>query len=349
MDRSLESSRQKEDLLRTVRSLQVASQNTLQRAVPLLNSQPGLGLLKPSHLHQLSQKTSQFCRELDDVGNLLLFRQDELVQNISMPRPGGCSFIHCCLDGSLYVCGEDDPNVLLFSSSGKLSQVLHCSDNGLFLPDGLAMTRSGSVAVTDLTDGLVRIYSPDSHPPWVRIAGNFDSPRGIAVDSSGRILVAEYMTGVIQAFHADRSHRIHGARRVSGLSGPRFICSLPDGGFAVSEECGDVKLFTNSLKPAGLLSKTHQHNFGNPSGICADPEGNILVADEQQRNITLFPPRGSPICVVSRGLRRPAGVACSPFGLIYVADATDNCVKVYKYRARPYYNPTSPRALEESL
>ncbi|XP_053327777.1 NHL-repeat-containing protein 4 [Spea bombifrons] len=233
------------------------------------------------------------------------------------------------------------------AANGKPSQVIHCSDGGLFLPDCVTVTRSGSVAVTDLTDGLVRIYNQNSQPSWVKVGGKRTSPTGIAVDSSGRILVADYAAGVVQAFHVDGAYRIHGVRQVSGLQGPVHVCPTTDGGFAVSEECGDVKLFKGSMKLSGSLSQKYQHTFGNPTGVCADPEGNILVADEQRRDVTLFPPNGSPICIVSGGLLRPAGVTCSPFGHLYVADSGDNCVKVFKYRARPYYASGSPRGSGE--
>ncbi|XP_068102826.1 NHL-repeat-containing protein 4 [Hyperolius riggenbachi] len=348
MDTSLEFCRQKEDLVRTVRTLQVTSQNTLQRAVPLLSSQTGLGLLSTSQIHQLSEKTTQVCRNLEDVGNLLLFRQDELTQTIKVPGTGGSSSLQWCSDGSLYVCGDNGPYIHLLNSHGRPSQALHCFEDSLFLPDSIAMTRLGSIAVTDITDGIVRIHSPTSYPPWVRVGGDFKSPKGIAVDSSGRILVAEYTAGTVQAFSVDKLYRVHGVKKVSGLQGPQYICATPDGGFAVSEECGDVKLFSNSLKLCGSISETYQHVFGNPSGICADPEGNLLVADVQKKNITLFPLTGSPISIVSRGLCKPAGITCSPFGLLYVADSGDNLVKVYKYRVKPYYTPTSPRKSGEA-
>ncbi|KAM9305463.1 NHL-repeat-containing protein 4 [Gastrophryne carolinensis] len=348
MDRSLEFSRQKEDLLRTVRTLQVTSQNTLQKAVPLLSSQMGLGLLRPSHLRQLSQKTTLVCQDLEDVSNLLLFRQDELTQTISVPGTGGSSSLQWSSDGALFVCGDNGPYIHVLNSHGRPSQALHCYDNKLFLPDSIAMTRLGSIAVTDITEGIVRIHNPTAQPPWVRVGGCFKSPKGIAVDSSGRILVAEYTSGNVQAFCVDKLYRVHGVKKVSGLQGPQGICATQDGGFAVCEECGDVKLFTSNLKPCGSISDTYQHTFGNPLGICADPEGNILVADIQKRNVTLFPPNGSPVCIVSKGLCQPAGISCSPFGLLYVADSGDNTVKVYKYRAKPYYTPTSPRKLGDA-
>uniref|UniRef100_A0A8C5Q6R0 Uncharacterized protein n=1 Tax=Leptobrachium leishanense TaxID=445787 RepID=A0A8C5Q6R0_9ANUR len=348
MDQSLVFCHRKENLLRAVRSLQVASQNTLQRAVPLLSSHDGLGLLQASQINQLSQKSSQFCRDLEDVGNLLLFRQDQLTQKILIPSCGGSSCVQWCSDGSLYVCGDNGPYIHLVASNGKPSQVLHCLDGGIFLPDGIAMTRSGAVAVTDLTEGSVRIYKPNSQPSWVKVGGRFMSPKGISVDSTGRILVADYAAGTVKAFYVDRAFRVQGVCQVSGLQGPVCVCATADGGFAVSEECGDVKIFSGNLKPVGSLSERYQHTFGNPTGLCTDPEGNILVADEQKRNVTLFPPSGSPVCVVSKGLERPLGVACSPFGLLYVADSADNSVKVYRYRVRPCYNPTSPRGSGEA-
>ncbi|NXR13577.1 NHLC4 protein, partial [Semnornis frantzii] len=121
---------------------------------------------------------------------------------------------------------------------------------------------------------------------------------------------------------------------VPDLQGPRYVSSAPSGGFAVSEECGDVKVFTGGRELLCSLSSRYRHRFGNPAGLCIDVDGSILVADEQLRTVHLFPEQGAPVCVVSAGLRRPAGLACSALGQLFVADAGDNCVKVYKYCVR---------------
>ncbi|KFP47273.1 NHL-repeat-containing protein 4, partial [Cathartes aura] len=115
------------------------------------------------------------------------------------------------------------------------------------------------------------------------------------------------------------------------LQGPRYVSPAPNGGFVVSEECGDVKVFTSSRKLLCSLSSKYGHRFGNPAGVCVDVDGSILVADEQRRTVHLFPEHGAPVCLVSAGLRRPAGVACSSFGHLFVADTGENCVKVFKY------------------
>ncbi|XP_063170871.1 NHL-repeat-containing protein 4 [Candoia aspera] len=125
---------------------------------------------------------------------------------------------------------------------------------------------------------------------------------------------------------------------ISNLRGPRYVCMIPDGGFAVSEECGEVKLFDSSHKLVSSISSKYGHCFGNPAGICADKEGNVIVVDEQHQKVHLFPRSGSPICLVSKSLLRPTGIACSTDGLLFVTDSGDNDVKVFKYRVRPHYS-----------
>ncbi|NXR73557.1 NHLC4 protein, partial [Pycnonotus jocosus] len=114
------------------------------------------------------------------------------------------------------------------------------------------------------------------------------------------------------------------------LQGPRYVSPVPRGGFVVSEECGDVKVFMSSRKLLSSLSSKYGHQFGNPAGVCVDTDGSILVADEQRRTVHLFPEHGAPICLVSTGLQRPAGMACSSSGHLFVADTVENCIKVFK-------------------
>uniref|UniRef100_A0A8D0BYM9 NHL repeat containing 4 n=1 Tax=Salvator merianae TaxID=96440 RepID=A0A8D0BYM9_SALMN len=124
----------------------------------------------------------------------------------------------------------------------------------------------------------------------------------------------------------------------STYTGPRYVCWAPEGGFVVSEECGDVKVFGSNHRLVSSISSKYRHRFGNPAGVCADREGNIMVADEQHQKVHLFPKSGSPICLVSKDLQRPTGIVCSPQGMLLVADSGDNCVKVFKYRVRPHYS-----------
>ncbi|XP_008944779.1 PREDICTED: NHL-repeat-containing protein 4 [Merops nubicus] len=353
MDYTLQMSQQKEKLLKTIYSLQLKSIATLQTASPLLSSRRGMGMVTQHQVHQLADKAKSLCGDLDNIKNLLHYCQDNLVREIPNPggsRYGGVSGIHRSPDGSTYVTAEGAPWVHVLGSTGRTLRSLPCQDpgkgGGTFLPEDVTVTRAGMVAVADMTNGAVWVFNPHtglSKGDWVKIR-KVGSPRGIAVDSVGKILVADYAEGQVHSFALDHAFKVLHAHSVPDLQGPRYVSPAPSGGFVVSEECGDVKVFTSSRRLLCSLSSKYGHRFGNPAGVCVDVDGSVLVADEQLRTVHLFPEHGAPVCLVSAGLRRPAGMACSPFGHLFVADAGENCVKVFKYCVRPPYHLPNPGA-----
>lgn len=346
MDYTLEDTQRKEKLLRTVYTLQVKSDATFQKASPLLSNHHGIGMVTEHQVHELAEKAKVICHDLDNIRNHLFYRQNDLIQQIPNPSGNhyrGVSGIHCALDGSIYVTCESAPRVHVFNRSGQVVQSLPCSGlrkKETFLPEDVTLTRAGMVAVTDMVNGTIRVFnhhSKFSKGEWVKI-GQFCSPRGIGVDASGKLLVTDYTEGKVHSFALDHSFKVQSPHSVSDLCGPRYVCAAPEGGVVVSEECGDVKVFGSSHKLRFSIGSKFGHTFGNPAGVCADREGNVLVADEQHRKIHLFPRSGSPICLVSKGLQRPAGIACSTQGLLYVADSGDDNIKVFKYRVRAPFN-----------
>ncbi|XP_054850947.1 NHL-repeat-containing protein 4 [Eublepharis macularius] len=356
MDYTLEDTQRKEKLLRTVYTLQVKSDSTFQKASPLLSNHRGMGMVTEHQVQELAEKAKVICHDLDNIRNHLFYRQNDLVQQIPNPNGScysGVSGIHCTLDGSVYVTCESAPRVHVFNHSGQVVQCLPCVESKkkeTFLPEDVTLTRAGMVAVTDMVNKTIRVFnhhSKFSKGEWVKI-GQFCSPRGIGVDTSGKLLVADYTEGKVHSFALDHAFKVQSPHSVSDLCGPRYVCAAPEGGFVVSEECGDVKLFNNSHKLLFSICHKFSHSFGNPAGVCADREGNIIVADEQHRKIHLFPRNGSPICLVSKGLQRPTGIACSTQGLLYVADSGDDNIKVFKYRVRPPFNADLLSASSES-
>lgn len=195
------------------------------------------------------------------------------------------------------------------------------------------MTASGLVVVSDLVHGAVHALEhtarePQSH--WVMV-GTFPSPRGLAVDALGRFLVADYVIGAVHIFKLGPTWEPQALSSVLGLEGPCWVGPGPEGGLAVSEEFGDVRLFGSACQPLGSLGTLTGHSFGHPAGVCSDSEGNIIVADKQRHQVILFPRAGPPVCLLLEGLKRPLSVACVPEGRLVVADAGDNCIKVYQY------------------
>ncbi|KAM9095353.1 NHL-repeat-containing protein 4 [Sarcophilus harrisii] len=324
----------KEEFLRAMHALQAISDHTLQVASPILEHPGGLGLLTGSHLHHLARQSRGLCVELDHVGQLLQFQQDRLLRRI--PTPGGVRGLHCSLDGTLYLTFDESPCIQILDLSGHSLHSLPCSlpGPGAFVSEDVTVTGSGLVLVSSLVHRAVfafHHFSKASKGEWVKIL-TFASPRGLGVDALGRFLVADYASGLVHSFSLSSSFKALGLTTVSGLCGPRYVSNSPDGGFVVSEECGDVRLFGHAHQPLGSLGSRFQHPFGNPAGVCTDAQDNIIVADEQHKEVTLFPPTGAPVRLVSKGLQRPTGVACASHGRLLVADNGDNCVKIFKYQ-----------------
>uniref|UniRef100_A0A8V0ZAD5 Phosphatidylinositol glycan anchor biosynthesis class Q n=2 Tax=Gallus gallus TaxID=9031 RepID=A0A8V0ZAD5_CHICK len=243
MDTALETSQQKEKLLKALYTLQLKSNTTLQTASPLLSSQQGMGMVTELQVQQLADKTKTLCRDLDDIKNLLHYRQDELVRQIPNPtgsRYGCVSGIHCSRDGSIYVTAEAAPWVHVLSSTGQVLRSLPCwqtgREGGSFLPEDVTVTRAGMVAVADMINGAVWVFNPHTTPSkgeWIKI-GKLGSPRGVGVDSTGKILVADYAQGQVCSFALDHAFRTLNICSVPNLQGPRYVSPAPNGGFVVS-------------------------------------------------------------------------------------------------------------------
>ncbi|XP_014814321.1 PREDICTED: phosphatidylinositol N-acetylglucosaminyltransferase subunit Q [Calidris pugnax] len=270
MDYTLETSQQKEKLLKTIYTLQLKSIATLQTASPLLSSQRGMGMVTQHQVHQLADKAKSLCGDLDNIKNLLHYCQDDLVRRIPNPT-GSCygevSGIHCSLDGSIYVTAESAPWVHVLSSTGQLLQSLPCRQTGKesdsFLPEDVTVTRTGMVAVADMMNEAIWVFNPHtglSKGEWIKIR-KVGSPRGIGVDSMGKILVADYAQGQVHSFALDHAFKTLNIHSVPNLQGPRYVSPVPKGGFVVCR----------SSRIAAMVLKVFF-----PS-CCASAESGILI------------------------------------------------------------------------
>ncbi|XP_069875768.1 tripartite motif-containing protein 3-like [Dipodomys merriami] len=243
--------------------------------------------------------------------------------------------LHCSPDGLLFLTAGSRPFVHVLDLEGHALCHLPCRRQGAgaFVPEDVAVTAAGLVVVSDLVHGAVHALQHTRRAPqghWATV-GTFLSPRGLAVDALGRFLVADYLRGSVHSFTLGPTRELLAPAVILGLEGPCWVGPGPDGGLAVTEEFGSVWLFGSARQPLGSLGARTGHTFGRPAGVCSDSEGNVIVADQRRRQVTLFPRVGPPICLLSEGLERPLGVACAPQGRLVVADAGDNCIKIYQH------------------
>uniref|UniRef100_A0AC11BZC5 Uncharacterized protein n=1 Tax=Ovis aries TaxID=9940 RepID=A0AC11BZC5_SHEEP len=276
------------------------------------------------------------CPALDLPGDPACCRRPQLLGQIPAPAAatGGPRGLHCSPDGLLFLTAGAAPCVHVLDLEGRSICHLPCHvpGAGAFVPEDVVVTAAGLVVVSDLVHGAVRALQHTARAPqgrWVTV-GSFSAPRGLAVDAFGRLLVTDYVPGAVHSFTLGPDLAPLAPASLLDLEGPCWVGLAPDGGLAVSEEFGDVRLFGSARQPLGSLGDLTGHPFGSPAGVCTDAAGGVIVADQRRRQVTLFPQARAPICLVSEGLRRPLGVACGPQGQLLVADAEDGNIKVYQ-------------------
>ncbi|XP_025130816.3 NHL-repeat-containing protein 4, partial [Bubalus bubalis] len=276
------------------------------------------------------------CPALDLPGGPACCRRPRLLGQIPAPpaATGGPRGLHCSPDGLLFLTAGAAPCVHVLDLEGRSICHLPCyvPGAGAFVPEDVVATAAGLVVVSDLVHGAVRALQHTTRAPqgrWVTV-GSFSAPRGLAVDAFGRLLVTDYVPGAVHSFTLGPDLAPLAPASLLGLEGPCWVGLAPDGGLAVSEEFGDVRLFGSARQPLGSLGDLTGHPFGSPAGVCTDAAGGVIVADQRRRQVTLFRQARAPLCLVSEGLRRPLGVACGPQGQLLVADAEDGDIKVYQ-------------------
>jgi len=190
-------------------------------------------------------------------------------------------------------------------------------------PSGLAVDSIGNVYVADTLNHRVRKILPDGAITTVAGSGarafsgdngpatqaSLNTPRGVTVDKTGRVVIADF-----------GNHRI---RQVSAAGAITTLAGTGSQGFS-----GD-----NGPAAAAAL------NF--PYGVAADITGAVYVADSVNQRIrkisgeTIYPIAGSG----NRGLagdggtassasfNQPQGVAIDAAGNVYVADTFNNRVR----------------------
>ena len=148
----------------------------------------------------------------------------------------------------------------------------------------------------------------------------FTRPTGVAVSDSGAVYVAYMDAGNVSKFNPDGSSAVI----ISGLSQPSGVAVDGSGAVYVADTGADnVRKFHPNGSSADTISGLSQ-----PSGVAVDGSGAIYVANTGAGNVRKFNPNGSSAATIS-GLSQPSGVAVDGSGAIYVADTGSDTVRIY--------------------
>ena len=222
-------------------------------------------------------------------------------------------------DGTIYVSDAGDSQRIRRLSSDGVVSTLAGGERGFSdgvglaarfsTPSGLAVDAAGTLYVADTGNNAVRRIAPDGMVSTLAgdgVAGyrdgfgaeaRFNGPVGIAVDTGGRVLVADTYNERIRAIAPD----------------------------------GTVATLAGGAQSGALDGDAAAAQFHTPCGVAVDGSGTIYVADTGNGLIRAISPAGTvatiPYTTVDP-LRHPTGIAIGAARDIYVADDTGRIVEI---------------------
>src|SRR5581483_8673805 len=127
-------------------------------------------------------------------------------------------------------------------------------------------------------------------------AGQFREPVGIAVDTQGRIYVADTWNQRIQVFSQQfqplAQFPVQGWSSQSLVNKP-YLAAGPDGSIyaTVPERSSVLRLQDGIISSLALPSSPH---LGQPIGVTVDSQGRVVVSDQQGGTIDAYSIQSTP-------------------------------------------------------
>jgi len=228
-----------------------------------------------------------------------------------------------------------------------------------FWPSFIAIDpSSGNFYFTDDTYNKVYKFNGTSWAPnpwggyggFNSAGGKFNGPKGIALDPSGNVYVAD-----------SGNHRIQKLDSTSGTWEVPWATSDPNGSIAPGQfdypygiafdpsgtnmYVGDGSHRVQQFVNGSYFALIGQGQFDQPYNIAADPSGNAYVADNVKCLIQKFDPNGTRVDSwggLGSGAGKflhPEGIAFDQYGFIYVADYSNS--RVQKFGPQGVEEPTT--------
>lgn len=171
---------------------------------------------------------------------------------------------------------------------------------------------------------------------------DFSRPAGMALDSSGRLYVADALRGRVEVFSPEGEHlRSFGE---GTLYRPANLAVDPAGQVYVVDSLNfRIVVFTPEGDVRATLGAIGDGpgSFARPRGVAVDSQGHIYVSDAAFDNIQIFDMAGN-LLLFWGGVGKEPGKFNMPAGLffdgedrLYVADMYNRRIQIFEYLPQP--------------
>jgi len=224
-------------------------------------------------------------------------------------------------------------------------QVVKAFPFQLMGPYGIAIDSKGLVYVADQKVGAVFIFNTETRDVQLIRNGyeaHFGLINGLAIDDNDRLFVSDGKLRRVLVFNS--KHVMEGQIN-EGLVDPVGLAIDPENRFlyVVDTQQDQVIVYDADsfklLRRIGTGGKSHflttPGDFGAPSNVALDKDGNVYVTDTMNDRVEIFDADGNFISTFGRNgdgpgdFARPKGIAVDCDGHIWVADEMQDRVQVF--------------------
>ncbi|HEY3282618.1 MAG TPA: NHL repeat-containing protein, partial [Armatimonadota bacterium] len=164
-------------------------------------------------------------------------------------------------------------------------------------------------------------------------AGQVVSPRGVAIDPSGALFIADAATSTVQRRDPDGDWTVlaHRGFLPGSLLAPVAVAADGKGNLYVAESAdGNNRVQRRTLDGAWTIVAAPGSGIGqvdDPTGLAVSSDGDLFVSERGSSRVQRRTPQGAWVVIASRGtgqgeVDRPESVALDASDNLYVAEGT---------------------------